>query len=127
MTGFLPLFSAICYTVIHQNYPSSQDQSAFPHNQIVQFVIDQYHRMPDYLHLPILGLTILFDLFGIAQGQGFFHQQPVRIRAQQMQGWQNSSLSPCRDLIRFYESLTVLAWESYWISESVSQAVGLRE
>jgi hypothetical protein len=34
------------------------------------------------------------------------------VRQQQIQAWKSSPLQICRDLIRFYESLVVLYWQS---------------
>ena len=104
--------SAICYSIIHQRCQPTSSLLAFPHNEVVGFVLQQHSRMPDYLRLPIVVLTLVFDLWGILQGGALFHRLPHSVRWHQIDLWQSSPIGFCRDLIRFYESLTVFGWYS---------------
>jgi hypothetical protein len=63
--------------------------------------------MPDYLKLPIVILTLIFDLAGLFSDGVPFCQQPSNIRLAQLKNWHHSPFNFCRDLMRFYESLTI--------------------
>ena len=104
--------SALCYSIIHQHCQLTSSALAFPHNEVVRFVLQQHARMPDFLKLPMVILTLVFDLWGIFQGGTLFHRLPPSTRCQQIELWRNSPLGVCRDLIRFYESLTIFGWYS---------------
>ena len=104
--------SALCYSIIQHRCPQSNETLEFPHNQIVQFVGQQYSRMPDYLKLPIMILTLIFNSWGIVRTGGFFHVQPSNLRWQQIEQWKQSPLGICQDLIRFYESLVIFCWQA---------------
>jgi hypothetical protein len=106
--------SALCYTIIKHRISISEDQ--FPHNGAVQFAIAQHQRMPDYLRLPIWFLTLIFNGAGIITGGKTFVRLSDRLRWQQVEAWRNSIFSPCRDLIRFYESLVIF----YCYAENLS-------
>lgn len=102
--------SALCYSIIHQRCEPTSSALAFPHNDIVHFVLQQHNRMPDFLRFPILFLTLVFDLWGILQGSSPFHRSLPATRWRQIKSWRSSRIGFCRDLMRFYESLTVFAY-----------------
>jgi hypothetical protein len=102
---FKTTVSALCYTLIQHRVTLSSQQ--FPNNGAVNFAIAQHQRMPDYLRLPIWILTLVFNGAGLFTGGKFFYLLSDRLRWQQVQTWRNSIFSPCRDLIRFYESLVI--------------------
>jgi choline dehydrogenase-like flavoprotein len=104
---FHDLVSALAYSLAkpHENSPGLLP----PHNDLTQFILTQYARMPDYLRLPMELATFGFDTFGrLRGGEAFRHQSPQQ-RAKQIAAWKNSSLSFQRDLIRYFESLATLA------------------
>jgi hypothetical protein len=103
--SFETCVSAICYTIIQNRVTLSTNQ--FPHNGAVNFAIAQHQQMPDYLRLPIWLLTLGFNGAGLITGGKFYFALSDRLRWQQIQAWRNSFFSPCRDLIRFYESLVI--------------------
>jgi hypothetical protein len=102
--------SALCYSIINQRCESTSSALAFPHNEVVQFVLQQHSRMPDFLRFPIVFLTLVFDLWGIVQGGSVFHRLPPETRSCQINSWRSSPLGFCRDLMRFYESIAVFGW-----------------
>ena len=99
--------SSICYSIIHQYCQSSKLEFVFPHNNTVRFVLKQHDHMPDFLQLPIIILTLTFDVWALVHQGRLFHQLPPTQRWSQIQEWKNSPIGFCRDLIRFYESLTI--------------------
>ncbi|WP_211176370.1 hypothetical protein [Brasilonema sp. UFV-L1] len=104
--------SAICYSIIQNNFPQIDPAVDFPHNKVVNFVLEQHSRMPDFLRFPIICLTLIFDLAGIIQAGSLFHSQSPIQRWRQIESWKNSPIGPLRDLIRFYESLVIFDWFS---------------
>jgi hypothetical protein len=104
--------SALCYSIIDHRCYHNHENTDFPHNRIVQFVLQQYQRMPDYLKLPIFILTILFNIWGFFRKGCLFHRQLDKVRWQQIEAWKQSQFSIFQDLIRFYESLVIFCWQA---------------
>ncbi|WRH68760.1 MAG: hypothetical protein RSE13_11825 [Planktothrix sp. GU0601_MAG3] len=112
---FTTTVSALCYSLIDYRFKDSPIPQYFPNNSVVNFVIEQQNKMPDYLQFPLFILTLIFDIWGLLCTGSFFHSQSPSVRQQQIQAWKNSPLQICRDLIKFYESLVVLYWQSDYI------------
>ena len=112
---FTMTVSALCYSLIDYRFQDDAIPQYFPNNSAVNFVIEQQNRMPDYLRLPLLILTLIFDIWGLLRTGLCFHSQSPSVRQQLIQVWKNSPFQICRDLMRFYESLVVLYWQSDYI------------
>ncbi|MEK7707475.1 MAG: GMC family oxidoreductase N-terminal domain-containing protein, partial [Verrucomicrobiota bacterium] len=80
-----------------------------PHNDLTQFILAQHALMPDYLRTPMLAATLGFDTFGLLKGGKRFHRQPPEKRARQIAAWKYSAVGFQRDLIRYFESLALVA------------------
>src|SRR5579863_1980848 len=100
--------SAICYEVARSQGSGAAPYDVPPYNDVVMFVIGQWRRMPRFLAWPLRWATLVFAFRGIFSG-GFFHQLTPQRRSLQLESWRISSIGPCRDLIRFYRSLALLA------------------
>jgi choline dehydrogenase-like flavoprotein len=74
------------------------------------FVLGQMGRMPDFLKGPLIFLTLTFDLVGLIKGNSLFRRLPLSGRIHQLNRWRQSYLAPCRNLIRFYDTLIIAAW-----------------
>jgi hypothetical protein len=75
------------------------------------FVLGQYSRMPDYLRLPLLMLTLLCDSWPLFLG--FWrplHSLSLELRRPVIASWKHSRFGFRRSLIKFYESLAVYGW-----------------
>jgi hypothetical protein len=72
----------------------------------------QQGRMPDYYRWPLRFGTLFFDVFGLVHAGRRFRTQSQAARWRQIQAWRTSRFAPARDLIRFYESLTLYRWHS---------------
>jgi hypothetical protein len=83
---------------------------AFPDNRVVDFVLAQQARMPDYLRLPMIAATLFFDFSTLARARRRFHRLGHAERWRQIVNWKNSSLSAHRNFIKFYESLATFGW-----------------
>ena len=108
--NFESTVSALCYSFICQRYHERQFLLSYPHKQVVKFVMAQRKNMPDYLKLPLLILTAIFDLWSIVRRGKRFHHLSSTLRLQQIAAWKMSPLKVCQDLMRFYESLSVFSY-----------------
>lgn len=104
--------SAICYEIAGSENTGIAPIHAPPYNDVVAFVLGQWHRMPRFLAWPLRLATVAFAIRALFSGGGFFHQLAPHRRGILMESWRHSSLGPCRDLIRFYRSLAIIALHS---------------
>jgi hypothetical protein len=75
------------------------------------FVLGQHSRMPDYLRLPLVTLTLVCDSWPLWLGFGRpLHRLPVDQRRRVITAWKGSRFGFRRSLIKFYESLAVYGW-----------------
>ena len=100
--------SAICYEVAASQETGAAPWDTPPFNDVTAFVLSQWRRMPRFLAWPLRFATLAFAFAGLTSGSLFHRLEPSRRRVQ-LESWRNSSLGPCRDLIRFYRSLATLA------------------
>ena len=101
--------SAICYSFAKQRTEKDDLVFAPPYNDLVRFVLFQHSQMTDIFRMPLIVATLFFNMYGVVYGGKFFHRLPHSARLKQIASWKRSKLSFCRDLIRFYESLTVVS------------------
>lgn len=79
---------------------------------VASFLLDQHRRMPDYLRIPFRCLTLLFDAWALPRTGRPFHKGSLEQRARQIRAWKGAALGVRRDLVKFYESLSIFAWYS---------------
>jgi hypothetical protein len=107
---FRETVSAICYEIGDWHFAGGENPAlAPPYNDVSEFVLEQWNRMPDYLCEPIRAATELFGVCGVLRNGRPYHRNAVPRRRLQRLAWRSSRLSPFRDLMRFYESLATLA------------------
>jgi hypothetical protein len=99
--------SALCYELASEQSSGGDVAQGLepPYNDIARFVMEQHGSMPQVLGAGVRLATILFALSGVS----LFHRlEPARRRVR-VAAWTASRLGPCRDLIRLYSSLVILA------------------
>ncbi|WP_416826508.1 hypothetical protein [Ectobacillus polymachus] len=90
-------------------FPVKQTIEAYPfHQELTDFVIEQFQRMAAYLQLSLFLATIFFGFYGIFIGGKLFPYLPEDMKIRQIKAWKYSKISLFRDFIRFYESLIFL-------------------
>jgi hypothetical protein len=110
MNGFIDrTLSAICYSLCAERAAGDEDALQPPYNDVVRFVAGQMQRMPGFLRFGVRAATLLFGLCAIGRSGAPFHRLALPRRALHVVSWRISRIGPCRDLIRFYESLAVMA------------------
>jgi hypothetical protein len=110
MNGFIDrTLSAICYSLCAERAGDDEDGLPPPYDDVVRFVAGQMQRMPAFLRFGVRAATLLFGLGAMGRGGAPFHRLGLPRRTLHVAAWRTSRLGPCRDLIRFYESLAVVA------------------
>jgi choline dehydrogenase-like flavoprotein len=99
--------SALCYAFIRAHFGARAGAPGPAWNRTVRFVLDQHARMPDYLRLPLKALTLLFVPWSGFPRLGTYRYLDADRRWSRIERMRRSILGPFRDLIRFYEGLTI--------------------
>ena len=81
--------------------------SGVSRERVADFVLAQHGRMPDYLRLPLKILTLVFSISSVVTSGRRFHRLSDDRQCRQVSRWKNSRFGPCRDLMKFYESLVI--------------------
>ena len=101
-TGFHDTVSALAYSLAQPH------EKIAPHNDLTQFILTQHAQMPDYLRAPMKLATWGFDALGLLHGKPF-HALGREVRERQIASWKKSRIGFQRDLVRYFESLALLA------------------
>jgi hypothetical protein len=124
MNVFEATVSALSYSIVRERCRPSDPSRDDPPNRVVGFVLEQHGRMAAYLRFPLAALTIGFDAWGLLRAGRPFHRQGHDRRWRQVEDWRSSRIGPCRDLVRFYESLVVFG--SYSMRPDVAPRPSVR-
>ena len=100
--------SALCYEIAARHVGPERSSSA-GYNDVIGFVREQLVRMPSFLSLPIKMATAFFGMSRLPLEGSLFHRRDSSRRTLQVEIWKRSRLGACRDLMKFYTSLVVLA------------------
>lgn len=110
LLSFERTVAALAESIARERCPNTPDGGPEARNSVALFLLEQQRRMPDYLRLPMRCLTLAFDAWPVPFTGRSFHRLPHDARLRQIQAWRDSKLGFRRDLIRFYEGLTIFAW-----------------
>ncbi|HEX5957462.1 MAG TPA: GMC family oxidoreductase [Hyphomicrobiaceae bacterium] len=106
--------SALCYSFIRAHFGGRANTLASAPgpawNSTVRFVLAQHRRMPDYLRFPFKVLTLLFVAWSGFPRLGSWRSLDAEQRGRRIERMRKSPLGPFRDLIRFYEGLTIFGF-----------------
>src|SRR5262245_7754879 len=114
--------SALSYSFIRGHFGARAGEPGPRWNRTVRFVLDQHGRMPDYLRLPLKILTLLFIHWSNLPRLGSYRALDPDRRWRRIERMRSSVLGPFRDLIRFYEGLTVFGFHT-----ELAEAAGVPE
>ncbi len=104
--------SAICYSLCQKWNKGREERLGLPYNDVVRFVLIQYSQMTDYLRIPMMIATLLFNLTGFVWEKKMFYRMANSNRTAMIESWKRSPIGFCRDFIRFFESLSALPFYS---------------
>jgi choline dehydrogenase-like flavoprotein len=107
-TLFENIVTAICTSFIRARYGDAAARNEALVRDAANFVLAQRARMPDYLRLPFFGATLFFGLSSLLTGAGTFHRLTTEKQLKHIRI--AKKLGPFRDLMRFYEGLSIFAY-----------------
>lgn len=99
--------SALTYSLIAEHQGPAYSPA---HNAVARFVVEQHGRAPDFLRLALALATCVLDASAVLLAGRPFRRLPPARRRRVLATWARAPLGPCRDLVRFYESLVVFGW-----------------
>lgn len=110
---YLPNFeatvSALTYSLLDAGGVTRAANGRFVQNRVCRYVLAEHGRLPDYLRWPMRVLVMAFDAQTLLTTGAPFHALPPERRARWIERWRHARLGPCRDFIRFHESLAIFA------------------
>jgi hypothetical protein len=78
-------------------------------DDVLKFVFDQMNRMPWLPRFAIQTMTLLFSFASAFRGGFLFGRRSDTVYKNQLDTWRRSSFRPCRDFVKFYAAIVVLA------------------
>jgi len=105
---FRQIVSAFCLSFGNTHSPGGIPPLEGPYNDLTEFVASQHSRMAGYLRTPVMFAAIAFDLASVVTQGKRFHKLERSARLRLIESWKDSRVSAKRDLIRYFESLSVL-------------------
>jgi hypothetical protein len=102
--------SALAETIVREHCGGARAGDGDVQAAVARFLLATHARMADYMRLPFLCLTVLFDLWALPTAGQSFHRLPHAERWRQICAWRQSTLGFRRDLIKFYETLAIFGW-----------------
>lgn len=111
---FSAIVSAMCYSLARERAARLHDRPIDERtlNTMVAQTLEQVGRLPDFLRFPLRALTHAFDLSGLFTCGRSFHAMDDTSRRSRLTAWREGWFGPQRDLVRLFESVLVLAYES---------------
>jgi hypothetical protein len=110
----LPRFEAtvraLGATIVRERCGAEPAGPAF--EDAVRFALARQRRLPDVLRLPSRVLTLAFGAAPLARAGRPFHRLSPAARRAHVERWRRARAGVRRDLIRYWESLVLLAWFS---------------
>lgn len=109
MNYFEKTVSALVHTIaaVHDRSPSVRHPG--PYHAVARFVLAQVARMTAPLRMPMRLATCGLSVLALFTTGMPFHRLPEPRRRRLVDKWRISRVGPIRDVIRFYDSLTVIA------------------
>jgi len=108
MNHFEKTVSALVHTIASEHDRSPSIRHAGPYGSVATFVIAQAYRMTAPLRLPLRVATCGLSLLALVTTGAPFHRLSDARRRRLVDRWRTSRIAPVRDLIRLYDSLTVV-------------------
>lgn len=109
MTWFDKTASALVHAIAAGHARDPLGPRAGVEDRIATFVGGQVDHMSAPLRRPMRLATCGLSLLALLSTGALFHRLPLDRRRRLVDRWRASPLVPIRDVVRFYESLTVFA------------------
>ncbi|MBO0764886.1 MAG: GMC family oxidoreductase N-terminal domain-containing protein [Hyphomicrobiaceae bacterium] len=115
--------SALCYSFIRAHFGARAGEPGPAWNRTVGFVLAQHARMPDYLRLPFKLLTLVFVAWSNFPRLAGYRNLTPDGRWTRIERMRRSPLGPFRDLVRFYEGLSIFGFHDELARTAASPAL----
>jgi hypothetical protein len=112
IVNFNRTIQGLVESIIKEHCPGLEGDARQSADTVAHFLSEWYAHLPDYLRLPFKCLVLIFDAWALLGAGRPFHCLPHEQRWRQIQAWKRSACGFRRDLMRFFEMLTVFAWYS---------------
>ena len=112
MGSFEAAVSALAYSAIERGCADAGSRERFPHNRVARYVLDSVARLAPPIRRRVRLGTALLDLLTLPRHGRRFHRLPSELRRRALERWRRSPIPPVRDLVRFYDALSVFAWHA---------------
>lgn len=99
---------AVLLSSLGADYPVDQESCRKTARHTVLKVLG----MPGFLRLPMIILTVVFDVCGLFFGGKLFRHLSQENQHRQFTAWQESLVGPCRDLTMFYQKMSIFIYFS---------------
>lgn len=109
MNPFTKTVSALVHTIAAEQDRSPSIRHAGPYVGVVDFVTAQVSRMSAPLRFPMRLATCGLSVLALMTTGRLFYRLPESQRRRLVDRWRTSRIGPIRDVVRFYDSLTVVA------------------
>jgi hypothetical protein len=96
-------------SIIKEQCLSVETDVCHSSNTAAHCLSEQYVHLPDYLRIPFKCLVLVFDAWALLCTGQLFHCLSHERRWRQIEAWKRSSFGFRRDLIKFFEMITVFA------------------
>jgi len=103
---------ALVHTILLERCADPDSDPSPWANRITRFVLQQRRAMPAHTGTVLTLLTLLLDFSPFLSFGKPFHCLMHPERQVVMAGWRRARLSPCQDLLRLHEALTLFAWHT---------------
>jgi hypothetical protein len=98
--------AALVESVVRARVPGGPART----REVTDVVLAQHRRMPAHLRAGVRAATLTFGWAAVPHGGRPFHAASAPARDARLARWRGARLGPCRNLVRFWESLVVHAW-----------------
>ncbi len=102
----LHLARNIVSTLLEQEF--GQDQHVL--NKTAVIIVQRIRQMPKFLSWAMVFLTMVFEWSGFILSGKRFSSKTLSEQNEQIERWRDSRLSVCRDVVQFYEKMTVFIY-----------------
>jgi hypothetical protein len=112
IVSFERTLHALADSILSERCMKVETDLSHSSDTVATFLIEQYARLPDYLHVPFKGLVLVFDAWALLYTGRPFHSLPHEQRWPLIEAWEQSSIGFFRDLMKFCEALSMFVWYS---------------
>lgn len=101
--------SGLVHAIASEHDTSQEVSHGRPYNFVAEFAVGQVANMTAPLRLPMRIATVGLSALALVRTGSWLHRLPVERRRRLVGRWRTSRIGVIRDVVRFYDSLTVLS------------------